>query len=104
MAFVWFMVSLCAMLAAIVAMAGAVLSKGAPQEAAAAGIALCIAVIPYVLARSFQLFGQAGRERDRHKELLAALEALRSSQAATPASSTPALPSEETRRSIQFRD
>ncbi len=33
-----------------------VAAQGAPQEAAAAGVALCIAVIPYVLARSWDEF------------------------------------------------
>jgi len=47
MKFLWLCTVLAACLAVVVLVGGVVSAKGAPQEAAAAAIALCIAVIPY---------------------------------------------------------
>lgn len=48
-------------------------ADGAPQQAALAGYALALAVLPYVFARACQLWEQQARESHRHDELLVAL-------------------------------
>lgn len=59
--------------------AGAILAfialgfDSAPQQAAAAGVALCAAVIPYVIMRVFQLNAEERRASEAHKALLAVL-------------------------------
>lgn len=50
-------------------------SISAPQQAAAAGFALGLAVIPYVIARCMQLLWNHHIAETRHKELLRALGA-----------------------------
>ncbi len=55
---------------------GVHLATGAPQEAAVAAIAVAWAVVPYVFARSVQLWGQANLEAQRHKDLMLALSLL----------------------------
>lgn len=51
-----------------------VTAKGAPQEAAGAALAMCFAVIPYVIARCIQLPQQAAEQKRHHAALIAALE------------------------------
>ena len=46
-----------------------VASKGAPQEAAGAAIALCIAVIPYVFTRAVEGIGKASWRKEMLAEL-----------------------------------
>jgi len=48
---------------------GLMLSKGAPQEAAAAAMGLAFAVIPYVIFKTFAVT-RANAQRDRIIELL----------------------------------
>lgn len=54
----WLTVLLCACAAALAAFSGLAAAKGAPQEAAVAGIALCIVVIPYIFTRSLEGMAQ----------------------------------------------
>lgn len=64
---------------------GGLLASGAPQQAAAAAMAVALAVIPYVLARSVQIVTQDGVQKRQHKELLEKLEKLiLAQQAKTP--------------------
>lgn len=66
MAFLWICTFLAACLAALTA-GYAVVAGGAPQQAAAAAIALCIAVIPYIFTRACE-----GMENSRwRREMLA---------------------------------
>jgi hypothetical protein len=58
-------------------------SSGAPQQAAGAAIAMALAVLPYVFARSIQITNQQSEARQRHLEILAALK-VRSSSAISP--------------------
>lgn len=64
-----YVVFICAIIGALVAIGGLMFSKGAPQEAAAAGMALAITVIPYVI---FKVAAEvrANAQRDRIIELL----------------------------------
>lgn len=55
---------------------GVVGAKGAPQEAAAAAIAIGLAVIPYVAFRVVQTLSQASEHRDHQKEVLKLLREL----------------------------
>lgn len=50
----WLLPLLGALGAAFIAFAGVSAAKGAPQEAAIAGIALCVAIIPYVFVRALE--------------------------------------------------
>jgi len=51
-------------------------SNGAPQEAAAAAMALAFTVIPYALFRVVQLYEARNEEREYRKHVLRRLEAL----------------------------
>jgi hypothetical protein len=55
---------------------GVVGAKGAPQEAAAAAIAIGLAVIPYVAFRVVQTLSQASEHREHQKEMLKLLREL----------------------------
>lgn len=59
-------------------------AKSAPQEAALAAMAAAFAVVPYVFARAVQMLVREGRDRERHRELLDALEKLRRDGAERP--------------------
>lgn len=50
----WFLAALASVIAGLVLFVGIQKANGAPQEAAIAGIALGIAVIPYVWARAWE--------------------------------------------------
>ena len=58
---------------------GIAASKGAPQEAAAAAMAIAFAVIPYVFARCVQLTKDHLERLDHQKKLIALLEKLSAS-------------------------
>lgn len=73
MKFLLFLAALGSILGGIVLVVGGLLSKGAIQESAAAAYACALAVIPYVLARTNQLWRQADEGETRHRELLEAL-------------------------------
>lgn len=64
-----YVVFVCAVIGALFVAAGLLFSKGAPQEAAAAGMALAITVIPYVIFRVASDV-RANAQRDRIIELL----------------------------------
>lgn len=59
-----------ALLGTLTAVFGVASANGAPQEAAAAGIALCFALIPYIFLRCAQIEAQRAHE----KRVLDALE------------------------------
>ena len=48
----WAMTAIGSIIGALILTAGLLTAKGAPQQAAAASIALCWAVLPYVFARA----------------------------------------------------
>ena len=50
--FVWYMTAFFAIVGALTAVFGILGANGAPQEAAAAAIGMCCAVIPYIFARA----------------------------------------------------
>ncbi|MCX7366741.1 MAG: hypothetical protein NTV97_33680 [Alphaproteobacteria bacterium] len=79
----WILTLVAAGFAAMTALGGVVSAKSAPQEAAVAAIALCIAVIPYVFTRA--LDGIAATTW--RKEMLAA--AKRASEAPSIAEKAP---------------
>lgn len=54
-------------------------NASAPQQAALAGLAMCAAVIPYVLFRVQQIGQQAALDEKRHQEVLDALRARQAS-------------------------
>lgn len=54
MKFFWVCTLLASILAGAVLAFGLLMAKGAPQEAATAGVALCLAVIPYVFTRAIE--------------------------------------------------
>lgn len=68
MSFLWICTLLASVLAGLVLVASVVGAKGAPQEAAGAAIALCVAVIPYVFTRAIEGIGQASWRREMLKE------------------------------------
>jgi hypothetical protein len=58
--FLWLVALLGALAGGVVLLLGFLFASGAPQEAAAAGLACGLAVIPYVLARAAnEFFGSA---------------------------------------------
>ena len=59
---------------------GGLLASGAPQQAAAAAMAVALPVIPYVLARSVQIVTQDGVQKRQHKQLLERLDNLIAAQ------------------------
>ena len=69
---------------ALVLFIGMMTSKGAPQEAAVAGIALAFAVIPYVLFRVKQIGDDAMESKIRYGALLKRLDTLADGQAGNP--------------------
>jgi hypothetical protein len=58
MQFLWVCTVLASVLAAVILVGALATAKGAPQEAAGAAIALCVAVIPYVFTRAVEGIGQ----------------------------------------------
>lgn len=64
---------ICNIIAALILFVGVSAAKGAPQEAATAAIALCVAVIPYVLYRVSQDRKALQSSQKLHKELIAEL-------------------------------
>jgi len=74
MKFFWFASSLGAICGFLVLLVGYSSARSAPQEAAVAAMAVAAAIVPYVFARSIQLFGQAERDERRHAEILAVLK------------------------------
>lgn len=59
---------------------GMVLTKSAPQEAAAAAMAVGFAVVPYVLMRVVQLNAQDKMQRQAHADLAEQMERLIAAQ------------------------
>lgn len=68
MQFLWVCTLLASVIAAVVLVGGLTMAKGAPQEASVAGIALCIAVIPYVFTRAIEGIGHVTWRREMLKE------------------------------------
>lgn len=64
-------------------------AQSAPQEAAAAALAIALAVIPYVFSRCVQITSDRRSSQKRHEELM---EAVRSKSNLGPASTDPAAP------------
>lgn len=64
-----YVVFICAVIGALFVIGGLIWSKGAPQEAAAAGMGLAFAVIPYVIFK-VAASTRANAQRDRIIELL----------------------------------
>lgn len=89
MKFFWFSAAFGAICGLLTMMFGYASAKSAPQEAAIAAMAVAAAVVPYVFARSLQLFGQHERDERRHQEVLAAL---RAGHAVTPERAPSAAP------------
>lgn len=61
---------------------GGVFASGAPQQAAAAAMAVALPVIPYVLARAVQIITQDGAQKRHNKQLLEKLDKLIAAQQA----------------------
>ena len=57
-----------ALLGGLVLVGGLVLSNGAPQEAAVAGVALACAVLPYCLARAAHAISSINSETERWEQ------------------------------------
>lgn len=64
-----YVVFVCAILGALVTISGVGGAKGAPQEAAAAAVGLAIAIIPYVIFRTYTSV-KAEKQRDEIIRLL----------------------------------
>ena len=64
----------------VVLIGGVATSQGAPQQAAAAAIAMALAVIPYVFARCIYMWRVADAGNIRHRELLDALAKVSATQ------------------------
>ncbi len=64
-------------------------ARSAPQEAAAAALAIALAVIPYVFSRCVQISSDRKSSKRRHEELL---EVMRSKSNSIPASTDPLAP------------
>jgi hypothetical protein len=77
MTFLWVLSLLGAVVGGLVLMVGVIGSSGAPQEAAAAGIACALAVIPYCFARAIEKLNSPSEkmfeETRTQTKLLAAL-------------------------------
>nr|WP_326529300.1 hypothetical protein [Rhodoferax sp.] len=65
-----------AVIGALVLFAGVSGAKGAPQEAAAAGIAIALGVLPYVMYRVLQLTRDAEEQKAQNKAILQRLDAM----------------------------
>jgi Na+/melibiose symporter-like transporter len=61
-------------------------AKSAPQEAAAAALAIALAVIPYVFSRCLQITADRKVKKQRHEEIISALKV--QSEQSEPLSST----------------
>lgn len=61
---------------------GGVFATGAPQQAAAAAMAVALPVIPYVLARAVQIITQDGAQKRHNKLLIEKLDKLIAAQPA----------------------
>lgn len=59
----WAITVVATVVAAFIAMWSIVGATGAPQQAAGAAVALCVAVIPYIFTRCFERIGNAGWQR-----------------------------------------
>lgn len=64
MKFLWFCTLVASVLAGALVVVTLETAKGAPQEAAGAAIALCIAAIPYVFTRAIEGWQTANWRRD----------------------------------------
>lgn len=64
-----YVVFVCAIVSALFIMAGLAGSKGAPQEAAVAAVGLAIAIIPYIIFRTYTAV-KAEKQRDEIIRLL----------------------------------
>lgn len=84
MKILWFLASIGGIFGLGMMILGFGAATSAPQEAAATSMAVAAAVIPYVLVRCFQLFGQAEREADRHAEILSAIRSIGKSEQSPP--------------------
>ncbi len=73
----------CAFFGAFVLIVGIGSAKGAPQEAAIAGIAIALAVLPYVLFRVMQITEEAAENRVRYLAILKRLDAIADAQGVT---------------------
>jgi DNA-directed RNA polymerase subunit RPC12/RpoP len=60
--FLWVLTVLGCVIGGLIGVGGVVLANGAPQEAAAAAIAVACAVIPYCLARAADELGKNNRQ------------------------------------------
>jgi hypothetical protein len=60
----------------LVLLVGFATAQAAPQQAAVAGLAIALAVLPYVLFRTIQATAGAYRQRDFNAELLRKLDQL----------------------------
>lgn len=68
MQFLWACTLVASILAALVLGAVLVSATGAPQQAAGAAVALCVAAIPYIFTRAIEGIGQASWRREMLKE------------------------------------
>lgn len=84
MIFLYVIAIIGAILGGITFVFGTVFASGAPQQAAVAAMAVALAVIPYVLARSVQIITQDGAKKRHDKQLLAKLDALIAAQQPKP--------------------
>lgn len=67
-------------------------SSGAPQQAAGAAIAMALAVLPYVFARSIQITNQQSEAKQRHLEIIAIIKASTQLKPALAPASTAEMP------------
>jgi hypothetical protein len=85
MKFWWFCSGIGSVLGGLVLMVGYATATSAPQEAAVGALAVALAVVPYVLARSIQLTQAPDRANAQMSELMAALARLQRAHEATAA-------------------
>lgn len=66
-------------------------AQSAPQEAAAAALAIALAVIPYVFSRCLQITADRKLGKQRHEEIVSALKAHSERNESLPSTATPAV-------------
>lgn len=76
MAFFGFLTVLGSIVGALVLFAGVTAAKGAPQEAAAAAIAIAMGVLPYVVFRVFQTSSQDKKRTAFYESVQESLQAI----------------------------
>ena len=69
-----------AVIGVLVLLTGVSGAKGAPQEAAAAGIAIALGVLPYVMYRVLQIAHDAAAQKAHNAAVLQRLDALIAAQ------------------------